>query len=747
MGEWCDAFTNTIYIFGENWQIRTRRELAARLQQRIETAGNDVEKAANEAALFWKNYYSLIFPLRFGLKKDDDGLWRGTAIFIEEGKISLEEYCGALRERFLDGLKLPPILPSPQNSKELISDHCLQTAALLNILLRQRGLHSTNPNLFHAIRLAALVHELALEEPLRRSLEKFPIVPKLVLFLHGQERPQGIDEAILQLLKEVHNCSELDQYQVVFVAGAIQRIKQYVFETPGLSEIRGASTLLDHLVEEFAGDVERELGPEVVLRAAAATVEFLAPAKEDAQGEPWPERFRRVFYSKTGTAFAASAAVEVPVRDLVRDFPSVAQEVSAALGADRYRAKLPITEKLPFEQRCSICQIRPAEGWTSLPDNPHALICRSCKTKLSWGIEARRTKVEEIIEWLGVQNLAQLGVGNEEYVARELSQLIPAGLRRRLIAVIYGDGNNFGGAMRTITSLGLSLQWTNRIAWTIRAATALALAYSTQKGAKSLGWKPGQDPVLSKLPFQILALGGDDLSLITWGRIGLYFCQHFLELTDLEFKEVKTNTSLPIRFSLGAIFVDEKAPVRRTVEFAEGSMLRWAKRAFRESQKKTCRGNVAFILALNVDQIPTDLDTYRQTMFIRGQGKRSLCLTLRPFSSEELNFLLSKAEELSAEHKGRLHRMVQAFFQLEPGGAILYYLYQKAREEGKAEGLCSAIEKDVSGKNWEEIFGSIPEAVFKISTRLPFGETTGSDQKECLFSPLWDLLEIVKILE
>jgi len=747
MGEWCDGFTNTIYTFGDDWEIRTRSELAARLQQEIKNVRNDVKEAANQAALFWKNYYSLVFPLRFGLAQEEDGLWRGKVIFPEKGNVSLGAHSGALRKKFLDGLKLPPILPSPQNPKELLSDHCLQTAALLNVLLRQKELNNTNPQQFHAIRLAALVHELALEDPLKRSLEeRFPTVSQLVLFLHGRGRPQGIDDEILKLLKEVHDGSELGEHQVFFVAGAIQRIKQYVFETPGLSEIRGASTLLDYLVEEFAKEVADELGPEVVLRAAAATIEFLAPSEKDADGKLWPDRFRQAFYTKTGTAFAASAAVKVSVRDLVTNFPLVVQKVSSALGADRYSAKLPIIEKLPFEQRCSLCQIRPAEGWTRFPEGTYGLACRPCATKRDWGRNARRTKVEEVLQWLGIK-AEELGVASENPVAQELSELIPEHLRRKLLAIIYGDGNNFGGAMRTITSLGLSLQWTNRIAWTIRAATALALVYATQKGAKSLGWKPSHDPVLRKLPFQILALGGDDLSLITWGRIGLYFCQHFLELTDLEFQEVKTSTTLPIRFSLGAIFVDEKAPVRRTVEFAEGSMLKWAKRAFRESQKEICQGNVAFILALNVDQVPTDLNAYRQIMFLRGQGNRTLCLTLRPFSSEELGFLLTKAEELSEEHKGRLHRMVQAFFQLEPGGAILHYLYQKAREEGKAEGLCSAIEKGANNTSWNKIFGATPKPAFELSTRLPFGESSDSKQKKYLFSPIWDLLEIVKILE
>ena len=46
--------------------------------------------------------------------------------------------------------------------------------------------------------------------------------------------------------------------KVTVVLGQVQRIKQYVFETSGLNEIR-ASELLERLVTKLAGEVKSEM--------------------------------------------------------------------------------------------------------------------------------------------------------------------------------------------------------------------------------------------------------------------------------------------------------------------------------------------------------------------------------------------------------------------------------------------------------------------------------------------------------
>ena len=93
--------------------------------------------------------------------------------------------------------------------------------------------------------------------------------------------------------------------------------------------------------------------------------------------------------------------------------------------------------------------------------------------------------------------------------------------------------------------------------------------------------------------------------------MGIRFAGYFLEMLDEEFKQNSTGLSdrPPVSFSLGMLLADAKSPVRRTVEFTEGALLKWAKQAFKES--RVAQGNAAHLFANTVEQIPDDLSIYR----------------------------------------------------------------------------------------------------------------------------------------
>lgn len=738
MVTWQDKFTGTEYELSEEWAGAVRLHLAGLLAEklaRIAYAGDDLRdlrSAADVCARFWREYYRLVFPLRFG--KDE---LRGKEFPQAGATIKLTgKDAETLRGDFLDGMALPPLLTantgdSTAVTDQLIADHHLTCAALVNVVLRARG--AADDGLFHATRLGILLHELSVEEPLAERLAQFPIARQIARALCGEgEFPAGVDSA---LLEAIHNgrAAEIDQ-PVYLIGAGVQRIKQFVFESPGLNEIRGASTLLDDCVDFAAWRVDRELGPEVVLRAAAATIEFLAPAENNRAGQTWTDWLRAMFYRKTGTAFIAAADLRVKPARLLTQFDKSLRDLYEELERDRYCADLPVIEALPFEARCPFCRTRPAEGWYRDAENNPDLACRVCITKRKLGRQQRRGKSLEILRWLGVNDPRDLGVqaARRDCQAADIETLMPETARRKRVAVIYGDGNQFGQVVKDLDSLALGLQWTHRVEHTTQAALALALAHATQEAA--------QTAKLTKLPFQVLALGGDDLSMFTWGRLGPRVCEQFVKLTDAEFKAAQR---LPpdkprISFSLGMLVCDEKTPVRRSVEFTENGLLKWAKRATGE------RGMIAHLLALTPEQIPAALETYRDTMFVR---ERQICLTLRPFTAAELAFLLEKAWEMvNGKHSGRLQRMVEAFIKTRPRAAMLHYIYQKQRESKTSRGFIRQLEdKDTA---WAARFGQLPLPAATLVGRELFGEPRElSEYKVAWFSPLWDVHELVKILE
>jgi len=753
MPKFYDKFTGITFEMGFEWLQVVQKDVAKRIRPKLK---DTLRESANGVAEFWRDeYYESLFPLCFGLTKDSDGLYQHDDLFPDSEVINLEAQAGKeLRRKFLDQDRLPPLLPAVEEGEtdELMADRVLTQAALANLLLRQRGVSEEN---LHIVRLACLTYPLfQFLETLLLQGEQGEAVTACCRFLKGEttDLPSGIDLVLMKLIRDLKGAKDMSLWMVLI---AVQRIKRYVFETPGLNEIRGASTLLDDLTEAGKREVSQELGPEVVLRAVGATLLFLAPTEAIALA--WKECLQEAFYRATGTAFAAATMVQVPVQQLLEDYKSAVEKAFRTLGEDRARAEQPLFEALPFEARCHLCRIRPAKGWARMPGEAEPMpLCSACYKKRDVGQPGRTEKAHLMLEWLGLHDPEALGVAGKQpgdYVAQSLGiddseekGFVPQGTRRPLIATIYGDGNNFGAVSQNLPSIAAGLQWTQRVEKVTRAAAALALARATQETARERGWKPGEEAKLLRLPFQVLALGGDDLSLFAWAPVGLLFARDFLTMMNIEFQQGPGEKIVeqPIAFSLGMLLTDRKASVRRTVEVAEGELLKWAKRAFRESDLS--EGNLAWLVANSQEQIPDDLETYRRRMFLKEGGLIDLCLTLRPLTADELRWLLKKTRELLAD-SGRLHRLTAPFVQSRPMVALLHYVYQRGRS-AKRRG-------DDWLKKLEE--GKMPDSLQKLqypafprsrleSFRMPFG-ILSEGKNPLWFTPLWDLLELVKILE
>ena len=753
MSNWIDLFSGTSYHLGENWTRKVRNHLAELLNVRL-SGVEDAKDAADRCAQFWQDYYGLVFPLKFGRSSQEGGLTGQELSLLTEKEFDLEQCCDQkLRKSFLESCNLPPLLTAETTfagqPANLIADHHLACAALCNVILRSQNKGDTN--LFQQIRLGVLVHELIGNV----ELATFPEATQVARFLKdgAGELPSEVNG---DWLNSIHSGSAVDDVQLVGIG--VQRIKQFVFESPGLNEIRGASTLLDDCVTRLKQQVHERLGPEVVSRAAAATLEFLAPV---GNGETWLEQLRRSFFQHTGTAFVTAATHTIPSSRLLGNYSNVLNEFHAKLDRDRYQPELPLVEVLPFEVRCIFCGHRAAEGWGKNAEKQPIPICRVCITKRDIGRDARKGKSTDLLNWLDT-GPETLGVNEDNFFAQNLTELAPD-IANHKLAVIYGDGNNFGQVVSNLPSLAVSLQWTYRVEKVTQAAIALALAHATKEAADKR--------LLLKLPFQILSLGGDDLSVLTWSKIGLRVCEQFLRLTDLEFQPGNgprlSNQSLT--FSLGALFCDDKAPVRRTVNFTEKELLKWAKRA--TLHQTTAYGNLTFQLALTAEHIPADLNSYCDQMY-RPSFSRELCLTMRPFTAGEIKFLLEKASKLKdTRQQGVLQNLVAAFMQSSYPAALLHYYYQKAREQRGAQELSEKSffaqlegrRKPGESSDWLQHFKGFPLVriarkrtsdamaqghLLPLSERKPFGEEQDDTMGEITkLSPLWDLYEVIKILE
>ncbi len=761
MTEWLDRFTGHRYRLSDEQLRQIRDSLAKELAQQV--GAGAAADAANRVAEFWSTtYYERVFPLRFGRESAGDIFAKGAPLVYEDGGSVPAQ--AAWRTEFLHAMRYPPILPAETQSDLnapalLIADHHLATAALLNVCLRRLGVDDET---LHQARLGALLHELVDLPDIQNALSRHPIALGLANYLKGASDalPDALQphQSLIEAIHAGDSTRAPDDAAFCIVSLAAQRIKQYVFETSGLPEIRGASQLLDKVVDEMARQVAEQVGSECVLQSVASTLIFLAPEPAD-----WVEQLKRAFYEETLTAFCASAAHEVSLRDFLGDYGACMRDFFAAMDADRYRAELPVWECLPFEARCAFCRRRAAIVLQQVRNNDYLLSCEACQRKhkagdanerrelglrplIDAGILERRNPQQSLKERFRryFKSLAPKQSLWRQIFSGTLDELVPetdAREAKKQVAFIYGDGSNFGQITRNLDSLGASLQWTRRAELVNRAAIALALSQSMHDALT-----PKVN--LQRMPYEILVVGGDDFSLFTWSRLALRFCQQFLELTDLEYEKGNQQECIvgetPICYGVGCLISDEKAPVSRVVPFTESYLLKYAKRGVKAHE----RGTIAFLFTTNADQIPSDYKAHLLRNY-RREGRPSkgqtqpvpIYLTMQPLTAPELDAFLQCATAIQSD-LGSLQRLAEPFVRQPIEAALLHFVYQRARAEKSSD--ANAFFERILKLSATNRAGA-PVSLFPAQTLHRI--TPESDQRtQALFAPILDLLEMVKSL-
>jgi hypothetical protein len=748
MATWLDRFTGQRYSLSDE-QVNTVRDAVAQAIAAKLRRGSTPHQQANAAAEWWQtDYYERVFPLRFGRQPQ--------GAFTEGAQLGYASADGALalpnnaqwRTAFLDGLRLPPILPAetqPDLEKPylLAADHHLATAALLNVCLRCAGV---SDDVLHEARLGALLHELIDLPAVRDALQGLPLATALAQYLKGEtaDCPDALHphRAMLDAIHSGQAPASLEGYTLCLVGLAAQRIKQYVFETPGLPEIRGASLILDAVVHQAAEEVAEAIGRECILQRVASTLIFLAPEPAD-----WEPRLKRRFYEATQVGFCAAAAVEVALQDYLQQYGACMTRLLKALDADRYRAELPVWECLPFETRCTYCRKRAATGFTRSPEGDLLPICLACDAKRDKGdADERRTAGEQLLRDAGIENWRELLTEPSKAFAGGLNEMVPGSdeaEQKKQVAFIYGDGSNFGQITKNLDSLALSLQWTRRAELTARAAVALALSRSMHDALRD-------QTTLQRMPFEVLVIGGDDFSLFVWSRLAMRFCEQFVRLTDMEFEKGVVAERIvgetPVCFGVGCLISDEKAPVYRVVEFTESRLLKFAKRGVKAHK----RGAIAFLYTTNADQIPGDYDDHLRRNYCKqaqlGKGSHAtvpVYLTMQPLTAPELDAFLQCACAIADNGQlGSLQRLAEPFVRQPMSAALLHFAYQQARAQS-SDDRKAFFQQILSLQASDGQSNRAPLFPICSLKRITINNDAAANR---YFAPILDLLEITKSL-
>ena len=247
----------------------------------------------------------------------------------------------------------------------------------------------------------------------------------------------------------------------------------------------------------------------------------------------------------------------------------------------------------------------------------------------------------------------------------------------------------------------------------------------------------------TKIPFQILALGGEDISLFTRGEIGMVFAEQFLRLTDMEFTPGASEPDGRLSFSLGVLVTDEKSPVWRSIEFVENDLLPSAKRAVKADSNGASTGKVSYVITDSADQIPWDLDNYWNS-YIKESDLYPLALTLRPFTALELDYFIKVVKKIKdSKQSGGFRGLAQVFLETTPCTAVLHYLNSKVREkEGKKNVPFDIL--DGSVKDAPQSMEGLGYPLAFVKDRYFPGEKVAHVSWA---TPLVDLFELLKITD
>lgn len=441
------------------------------------------------------------------------------------------------------------------------------------------------------------------------------------------------------------------------VAFDADRIKEYVFASGKLAEIRGASALLDRLNrEEMPQLVCDGADPsEIEVFAHGGSGLFLVPtARADAIIAAVQAR-----YATTATnASVTGVALDLPdgatfETDLRSERRRLNWELRAAKACNPAAA---VVVTSPFIKPCDSCGLLAATEMQADPDNREVALCSSCNAKRN---EDRRVKqaIETLIDqkrppqptrlWdrligdLRRSGYPLAGYDRPDTFADLGEQSQPNGY----MGLIYADGDGMGRHLDAVSSLADM----RRFATTIDAAI-----YQSVQEAIGAHLHPRAGAPF--LPFDVLLLGGDDLVMVTTAQAAiataLAIVERFPELVQAGYGET-------VSLSAAVVIAHVNFPFRSLVQIAE-SALKAAKR--KRARTGATTGLINFLVVSSANQLEFG-GYYKEQLVSTTEHNEKVYRTIRPCTPDDLRRLIRARQRLGDAPRNKIEQLRATVFQ------------------------------------------------------------------------------------
>lgn len=425
----------------------------------------------------------------------------------------------------------------------------------------------------------------------------------------------------------------------VLLSADADRVTDYVFETPGLPEMRGASAQLKWLnldgIQRLFGKAGLPFAfidadntpPGCLVYAAGGGLLALVPQSKAVSLQA---KIERLYPQHTGAATTTCVTVLTSPDEVRHQFGDLVKRAGHLLRtAKGQKATLPSFELLPFVRRCEACRKRPTTQF--LPpyeDEPPEARCRVCAAKREEGWKRRSEWHKE----LGVQaphDLEQIAKSSGEY-----------------IGVIYADGNGLGDWFQETDSIIEYRRRSRKVQDAVRAAILGAME---------------EYCAAHQHPFEVILVGGDDVLLIVPASDALPVAHAICA----QFEEKMTADQRTM--SAGVVIAEHHTPVYFLRRLASDLL---------KNAKRDERGSTVDFLVLK-GQGTRSAEQARERI---EMGPETLILNHGPYTLEELGRLLNQVSQgkKAGFPPSQLYALRAALRQGRQASALAF-LYQQGK--------------------------------------------------------------------
>jgi hypothetical protein len=459
-------------------------------------------------------------------------------------------------------------------------------------------------------------------------------------------------------------------YLVMFDA---DRIKDFVFATGRLKEIRGGSQLVRDATDAEKIGPFLGIPPEQVIFAEGGSG-LLKAAGED-QADDFCRRLARRYRALTHGA-TLTAVAEPEAHDFDGAIGRAARRLRLAKEGQRIRQQ---HAQSPFSQPCESCRIQPATRRYYRTEKQCDLLCDTCRAKRERGDQLRnashqgtdtRQKETNWFQQFRDSLLPPLDAAWQETILPDdLEELAKLSQPDNYLGFLYADGNGLGDLVQRQHTEEDYRRFSRRVSFSLQAALWLALQQHFPA--------PRQKQVA---PFELIALGGDDVILVTVAdqvvplaiTLGQLFQRISAALANVPAKELSLEHALEagrqpsgtigsapadeaFTLSSGIVIAHPGQPIHN-LELRARELLRSAKRAY--------PGQAALDFHVVSSPVLRDLADIRREEY---EVDKAL-LTSRPLTLPQAEKLLHRIRsfknggEAAEFPRNKLHALYQALF-------------------------------------------------------------------------------------